>query len=365
MTDILPVLNTKEYISNINTQYDIHFCGKKEVDDLVEFIDNHWRKNHIFVQSRKLLDWQHYDLRHDRYNFVIARHRMSNEIHSILGFVPTYQFDPNIKKVEVWLCIWKTREDIQVKGLGTTLVFYLKSNMEIETISQIGISETNSSICKNWGFYTGVAEHFYLANKNKKDELSASRDFRSDIISENTLWTIQLMQEEEFNAIDSSENIVTKIDRYKSKDYYINRYYKHPFYEYRFYAIRDKDKINTILITRECGNAKAKCLRIIDLIGDIAGLGYANDSLLKLLENEQYEYIDFISAGLTEEQLRLTGFVNRRDNTDTIIPNYFEPFLKENIDIRYAYKTVNPYANIYIFKGDSDQDRPNSQTAVW
>ena len=48
------------------------------------------------------------------------------------------------------------------------------------------------------------------------------------------------------------------------------------------------------------------------------------------------------------------GFVKK--GLSDIVPNYFEPFLKQNINIDYAFKSKSPYV---IFKGDSDQDRPN------
>ncbi|EOW3520763.1 hypothetical protein ACOWVB_000374 [Campylobacter coli] len=51
------------------------------------------------------------------------------------------------------------------------------------------------------------------------------------------------------------------------------------------------------------------------------------------------------------------GFNLKKQEDKNIIPNYFEPFEKKNILIKFAYKTkVNNYA---IFKGDSDQDRPS------
>ncbi|EIA5267883.1 hypothetical protein LJ217_001634 [Campylobacter jejuni] len=42
---------------------------------------------------------------------------------------------------------------------------------------------------------------------------------------------------------------------------------------------------------------------------------------------------------------------------ENLIPVYFEPFVKENIDIYFAFKSKNK--NYAIFKGDSDQDRIN------
>ena len=68
MLDILTELNGKDYISKLNKNYDIHFCRIDEVDQLVLFIDTYWKKNHIFVLARELLDWQHYNRREKRYN---------------------------------------------------------------------------------------------------------------------------------------------------------------------------------------------------------------------------------------------------------------------------------------------------------
>ncbi len=359
MKDILPELNEKEYIVALNKDYDIRFCKKNEVDDLVNFIDKYWKKDHIFVKSRKLLDWQHYDSKNGRYNFVIAKHKDTGEIHSVLGFVPTYQFDSSINNTEVWMCIWKAREDVHIKGLGSSLLFFLKSNIDIETISQIGISEVNANISKKWGFTTGIANHYYLANKAVDEVLSSGRHISDNRNIQNP-YSVRLIDLNTFTKIDDASNILSKgMDRYKSKKYYINRYYKHPFYDYKFYALCNEDNIETILVTRESGIDNRKCIRIIDIIGDIKGIRNAHDGIIELLKENEYEYIDLVSAGISDELLSSIGFENRKKDSNTIIPNYFEPFLKENVDIRYAYKSINQMIDVHVFKGDSDQDRPN------
>ena len=56
------------------------------------------------------------------------------------------------------------------------------------------------------------------------------------------------------------------------------------------------------------------------------------------------------------------GFLEK-NNDHEVIPNYFEPFLKKNVSIEFAYKAKeNNYA---IFKADSDQDRPNKIKDSW
>ena len=48
------------------------------------------------------------------------------------------------------------------------------------------------------------------------------------------------------------------------------------------------------------------------------------------------------------------GLFNIKD--DIIIPNYFEPFVRENIEINCAFRSQLDYI---IFKADADQDRPS------
>lgn len=360
MKDILSELNNKDYIKNLSIDYDIHFCSRNEVDELVEFIDKYWRHNHIFVLSRELLDWQHYDRENKRYNFVLAKHKKSGELHSILGFVPTYQFDSAIKSVEIWPCIWKSRDDVHVKGLGVALYYYLKSNVTVETISILGISEIALSIYKHWNFKTGKIEQYYFSNEDEPEIISLNRRSISIPSSTSEGWKIEKLSINEYQEIDATDKIFLTISKYKSKQYYINRYYKHPIYKYDFWAIMHEGCIDSIIIARECGTTEAKCLRIVDYIGDIASLSNVRCDLQTLMKEEHYEYIDFILVGVESKILENAGFINRKKNPQTIIPNYFEPFVKENVDLDYAFKTVNPEVGALFYKADADQDRPNT-----
>ena len=46
------------------------------------------------------------------------------------------------------------------------------------------------------------------------------------------------------------------------------------------------------------------------------------------------------------------------EKKDIVIPNYFEPFIQENISISYFTDSQN-LENLRIFKADGDQDRPS------
>ena len=55
--------------------------------------------------------------------------------------------------------------------------------------------------------------------------------------------------------------------------------------------------------------------------------------------------------------LKKAGFKQNKFTKNIIIPNYFEPFVKENINICTAVWPKK--TQLLIFKGDGDQDRPS------
>ena len=80
-------------MSGLFENYSIHICLKSELSELQQFIHDHWENNHILVNSKRLIDWQHYDEENKLYNFVIGKHIKTDEIHGILGFIPENIFN--------------------------------------------------------------------------------------------------------------------------------------------------------------------------------------------------------------------------------------------------------------------------------
>lgn len=357
MRDILPELNGKDYIERLAENYDIHFCRFDEVEGLVKFIYDYWRSDHIFTYSRKILDFQHRDEKNQRYNFVLAVSKNSGEIHSILGFVPTYQYDSEIKNIEIWPCIWKSRDDINVKGLGVSLYHYMKENIQIETISLLGISEVTLSIYKHWNFKTGKTDQFFLPNYTKKgfQILGGNTMFDVQSLNEGSKF-IEIMQNEFSEIVDKGLKVF--INRYKSKNYYINRFFNHPIYHYKFFSVTREQQPQLILVARLCSANDSMCLRVVDCIGNVENLRNATKAMHEYMVNNNIEYIDFVEVGIESKTFSDAGFINRKE-CEVIVPNYFEPFLQENIDLDYAYKTVSDHEEILFFKADADQDRPN------
>ena len=75
------------------------------------------------------------------------------------------------------------------------------------------------------------------------------------------------------------------------------------------------------------------------------------------MQEEQLEYVDLYSYGISIEAMKKAGFTERIENDNNVIPNYFNPFEKRNVEIYVAVDYE--YADrVHIFRGDSDQDRP-------
>jgi hypothetical protein len=124
-----------------------------------------------------------------------------------------------------------------------------------------------------------------------------------------------------------------------------------------FYGIFHEDKIVTILSIRKISVNNSNVLRIVDVIGELTNLPNLHAQFQLLLKNHNAEYVDMLNYGVEQNAILNIGFKELDFNGNLIIPNYFEPFEQKNVKVEFACKT--PFEQFVIFKGDSDQDRPN------
>lgn len=144
---------------------------------------------------------------------------------------------------------------------------------------------------------------------------------------------------------------------YKDNDYIEHRYYKHIKYHYKVMGIVRNDKVDAVVIGRVFRANGKKVFRIIDFLGDEDAFVGTFDAWEIFLNEGGYEYVDFYEYGLNPENLTSAGFFLRDEDDANIIPNYFEPFEQRNIEIHIS---TNIQDKFRMFKGDGDQDRPNS-----
>lgn len=335
--------------------HEIRFCRISEFDLLVKFINNHWKQNHILAVDRQLLNWQHLDVLNDRYNFVVAYNKNDFCFDGILGFIPTCQYDKSLaKEKDTWLAIWKVIQNKNnTSGLGISLLEYLIKENNPRSIMSIGINDKVSILYKKLGFNVGYLNHYFLRNPgvSRYNIMFPGQCANREKALSNKKY--KLSQIESLDFIDDK-----LFDYYprKSKKYFINRYSKHPIYRYYYYGLFADRKLKACFVIRPIKVNDSCCLRVVDFCGNIFKVGSLKKDLINVLRIYDAEYIDFLAHGLGEAEIISMGF--EKTDESIIIPNYFEPFEKKRTNIMFAYKcSKKPFC---IFKGDSDQDRPNT-----
>jgi hypothetical protein len=97
----------------------------------------------------------------------------------------------------------------------------------------------------------------------------------------------------------------------------------------------------------------------VDFIGPNETFPLLHNFVLDLLKTYNAEYLDLYSYGIPSLLLQKAGFINRQKIKGLIIPNYFEPFERKNVDLIFAYKSSQMHPAVRLFKADGDQDRPS------
>ncbi len=113
-------------------EYQIRFATQADYDDIVEYIDSNWKKNHILVRSSKLFHWQ-YDGESDRLNFVLGINQ-DNELQGLLGFI---KYDGS-EDSDICLALWKANSGTGF--LGIELLKCLIENVPHRAIVCTGIN---------------------------------------------------------------------------------------------------------------------------------------------------------------------------------------------------------------------------------
>jgi len=338
-------------------------CTEKEVFKLNSFIRQYWDKNHILIKNKRLFCWQYKNLITKKYNFVLCIDN-KNKIVGILGFIPLSQFSKKIYfHTAAWLSLWMVIDKKKYLGLGIPMIEFLK--LRFQNILNIGLNNEVLPIFKYLKFKTGRLQHYVIFNSNYKKfnivkNYNKKKFKKKKKVIKNKNYYLQEVSERNFVLLNKKlkNNLFTLYPK-KNSEYILKRYFNHPVYKYKVYILKNKKNYCcSLFIMRKINFKKSNILRLIDYQGNIRFLEKINYALQELMHNEQSEYIDFYQHGIEKNILLKCGFTNV-EKTKLIVPNYFEPYVKKNIILNFAFKTSNVKKKIYFFKGDGDQDRPN------
>ena len=227
-------------------------------------------------------------------------------------------------------------------------------------IAVLGINKSLPPIFRALNYCSSIMEHYYIVNPKVKEfciiEIENNKLIPNPIISKNKITYRQVFKKELLlNKYKYSSNNFTC---FKSSSFFINKYFNHPIYKYKLFHLEDNAKNYALIVTRTINIKNTNVVRVIDFEGNESLISYIGEFLLYLLKEENAEYIDFMQYGIKRNYFLNCGFNLLNYKQKNIIPNYFEPFVKENIPLLFSYN-ISKNNKIRIFKGDGDQDRPN------
>lgn len=353
-------MNFRKLEKYFRQEYDFRVGQREDLPLILDFIENHWQKNHALVLSRALMDWQHFDPIRNRYNFFIAVHKASSEIHALQGFIPTSQYDPEIENPLIMGAIWKARDDATIPGIGMMVRLFGETEITGCARGGLGLSNDAAGIDKHLNLRHGICNHFYLLNPTVTEFKIAG-----NIDSHTTYPQTANDSKKTFTELDKAaylalpDEIFETIPFYKSKMYFVNRFFRHPIYDYRATLVSDQTGAGLgVFFWRICEAESTRCIRIVEMFMKPGALAGNQTNFENLLQQHEAEYIDCYNIGYPESDFYQAGF-SERHQSEIIIPNYFEPFVRKNCELNYTLITPDPDFKTLFFKADGDQDRPN------
>lgn len=331
---------------NKMSQCNIRFAEYSDIDSIMKYIDEYWKKGHILATNRELFEWQY--IHYGKVTMILAEDE-NKRIQGILGFIPYDETD----KTDIALALWKANHSESF--LGIRLLLFLKKQVPHKNIICPGINmRTTSKIYSSMGMDVGTMTQWYRLNDrntytigiiNKKEIPSVNID------EVHFLHRIRNIDDISYEY-DFDSNVITPK---KSKSYFQHRYFNHPMYQYLVYAVCDAQKVTKgflVLRIQECVGSKV--FRFVDFIGDPKLLEKITHQIDAQMKQYNVEYIDIYETGIDDDLLYSAGWTKVKDSGN-IIPNYFAPFEQSIVDIHFCSSD----AKAVIFRGDGDQDRPN------
>lgn len=344
-------------LNKYDERYDIRLAKYEDIEDIMGFINKHWQKDHILSQDRVLFEYEY--LEGEDVNFILAIDRETNSIEATLGFIKSSN-TKNSRKRDIWGTMWKVNDDKDnIPLLGVELSKRIFNLTDCRTYISNGTNPKTTIPIRELMFGDkGVKmDHYYYLNpyidQYKIAIINKKKQFRKkfDIPKTNIKKFENIKKLRESFKIEDVNQIP-----YKDSWYFNKRYFNHPYYKYLVYGLEKKcGNIGALLVAREISLKGRKILRIVDYIGEQMLFSGMNNTFEKFFKENKYEYIDFYTYGFEEVAILNCGFNLRDENDENKIPDYFKPFVQENIDIWCHYK----FEGTLFFKADGDQDRPN------
>lgn len=342
-------------MNRFDEKYEFRIAYQSDIENIMNYIDTEWKKGHILAVNKEIFEYEFGN--GERVNFVLAIDKESQSIEGMLGFYPA---SLDTDHLDTWGSVWTARKSTtNYPFLGLEILKRFKELVQYRSEIGVGINPKTamplqSRMTKDT---VGKLSHYYMLQDLEQYEIAEIKQKRI-VEPKKTKGNYHLVKCESIEELEQLYDFDSRKHQIPYKDaWYVNkRFFKHPVYRYDIYAVVDgENKADAVIIIREIQNNGRKVLRIVDYLGKIE-LFAEMGSELKNLMDTTCEYIDFYCYGFEESPILTAGFVLKTADSDNIIPNYFEPFVKSNVELWFNSTVQEGFV---ICKADADQDRPN------
>lgn len=334
-------------------EYEIRQAKMEDIPMIMEYIHEDWRQGHILSVNRVLFEYEFLEA-DGTVNMVIAINQDKKCIDGCLGYLKTSY---GTETFDLWGSVWKVRKEAG-NLLGLQLLEYVQNIPGNRYYFGIGMNPNTSvriheKLLKE---YAGKMRHWYcLAERNEYQLAVVKNKAKGFYTAKEASYEVRLLDQQRFTDVFDQIAVDEQVLPHKNREYYLHRFYLHPIYKYQVYGIFEDLSIKAFFILREDSFKNRSAIRMVDYFGDESCM-YAIESVRsELFGRQEVEYLDFYEYGYSQKCLEDAGFCLLQENDENIIPNYFGPFVQENIDIW----VTSPVKNVKFVKGDGDQDRPN------
>ena len=252
---------------------------------------------------------------------------------------------------DVWTALWNVVENPY--GIrGGEIKKFIVENSGARFAACNNITKETIQNYKRLGYTAGKMNHYYRAAEKSS---YIFLDIVHKQIEHVEKTDYKLEQILSFADLKNKLRIEREHKPFKDWWYVERRYIKYPWHKYSFYGVENPNgQVSAVLVVREIEHLGVSMLRISDCLGNYADLAYVGFELQRLMDENDYEYIEFHCFGIDHDIMKRAGFTLTDENDNNFISTHLEPFRKIRRDY-YYYSTEHD--NFTIFKADGDHDR--------
>lgn len=330
--------------------YTLKLANINDRNNIMSFIKTNWLDTHILGHDKKFFKYIY--LNDEKLQFILAIDK-NNKIKGILGFI---QYSQKDAEQDIFIAIWKVIPNQNDPMLGIKLIDYLKKKICHRHIHCVNAHKRTMGIYKFLGFQTGKLDHYVAFNPKCKRHLISKPPSLIKKIKTNSIFKFSKKKNIDPLIVKlSKSNFHHKKIPFKSLKFLSHRYKYHPYFSYIFYEVLDKNLFVGFVVLRKVNYKNSQAIKIIDIISADKNIVKIINNIPIILQDSNYEYIDIYVSGLNKKILLNRNFKLVSNKKGIIVPDHFEPFNKDNIEVLYATSFTK---KIIFFRGDGDFDNP-------